>query len=78
MRLPLIIQGPLIWPPVLKSIFLFLPVFICFSYYSTVQPGDATPAFEYTKLLNEKKIKHELFISDGGHTWMNCKLYLAT
>jgi enterochelin esterase-like enzyme len=32
---------------------------------------------DYTKLLNEKKIKHELFISDGGHTWMNCKLYLS-
>ena len=33
---------------------------------------------EYMKVLDEKKIKHETFISDGGHTWMNCKLYLAT
>jgi enterochelin esterase-like enzyme len=33
---------------------------------------------EYLKLLEDKKIKHETFISDGGHTWMNCKLYLAT
>ena len=33
---------------------------------------------EYLKVLDEKKIKHETFISDGGHTWMNCKLYLAT
>ena len=33
---------------------------------------------EYLKVLEEKKIKHETFISDGGHTWMNCKLYLAT
>ena len=32
---------------------------------------------EYLKVLDEKKIKHETFISDGGHTWMNCKLYLA-
>lgn len=32
---------------------------------------------QYTKLLDEKKIQHELYISDGGHTWMNCKLYLS-
>jgi enterochelin esterase family protein len=32
---------------------------------------------DYMKVLDEKKIKHETFISDGGHTWMNCKLYLA-
>jgi hypothetical protein len=29
-------------------------------------------------VLDEKKIKHETLISDGGHTWMNCKLYLST
>jgi len=33
---------------------------------------------DYLKLLDDKKIKHETFISEGGHTWMNCKLYLAT
>ena len=33
---------------------------------------------EYTTLLNDKKIRHETLISDGGHTWMNCKLYLST
>ena len=33
---------------------------------------------EYLKVLDAKKIKHETLISDGGHTWMNCKLYLAT
>ncbi len=33
---------------------------------------------DYLKVLDEKKIKHETLISDGGHTWMNCKLYLAT
>ncbi|MBK7870506.1 MAG: esterase [Saprospiraceae bacterium] len=33
---------------------------------------------DYLKVLDEKKIKHETFISDGGHTWMNCKLYLTT
>ena len=33
---------------------------------------------EYLRVLDEKKIKHETLISDGGHTWMNCKLYLAT
>jgi enterochelin esterase-like enzyme len=31
----------------------------------------------YLKVLDEKKIKHETFISEGGHTWMNCKLYLS-
>lgn len=33
---------------------------------------------EYVKVLKEKGIKHETFYSDGGHTWMNCKLYLST
>lgn len=33
---------------------------------------------EYLKVLDEKGIKHETFISDGGHTWMNCKVYLTT
>jgi enterochelin esterase family protein len=33
---------------------------------------------EYLKVLDEKGIKHETLISEGGHTWMNCKLYLAT
>lgn len=33
---------------------------------------------DYLKVLEEKKINHETFISEGGHTWMNCKLYLST
>lgn len=33
---------------------------------------------EYLTVLDEKKIRHETLISDGGHTWMNCKLYLST
>lgn len=33
---------------------------------------------DYLKVLDEKGIKHETLISDGGHTWMNCKLYLST
>jgi enterochelin esterase family protein len=33
---------------------------------------------EYMKVLDDKGIKYESFISDGGHTWMNCKLYLST
>lgn len=33
---------------------------------------------EYLNVLEEKKIRHETMISDGGHTWMNCKLYLST
>lgn len=33
---------------------------------------------EYLKVLDAKGIKHETLISEGGHTWMNCKLYLST
>ena len=33
---------------------------------------------EYLSVLDEKKIRHETLISDGGHTWMNCKTYLST
>ena len=33
---------------------------------------------DYLKILDDKKINHETFISEGGHTWMNCKLYLST
>ncbi|MFO7446578.1 MAG: alpha/beta hydrolase-fold protein [Ignavibacteriaceae bacterium] len=33
---------------------------------------------EYLEVLKEKKINHETHISEGGHTWMNCKLYLST
>lgn len=32
---------------------------------------------EYLTVLDEKGIRHETFVSDGGHTWMNCKLYLS-
>ena len=33
---------------------------------------------DYLNMLDEKHIKHETLISDDGHTWMNCKLYLST
>ncbi len=32
---------------------------------------------DYMNVLDSKNIKYEKFISDGGHTWMNCKLYLS-
>jgi enterochelin esterase-like enzyme len=32
---------------------------------------------EYLRVLDEKKIKHTTYISEGGHTWMNCRLYLS-
>lgn len=32
---------------------------------------------DYFKILDTKGIKYESYISDGGHTWMNCKLYLS-
>jgi enterochelin esterase-like enzyme len=31
---------------------------------------------EYLKVLDEKKIKYQTFITTGGHTWMNCKKFL--
>lgn len=31
---------------------------------------------EYKKVLDEKKIRHQTFITTGGHTWMNCKKFL--
>jgi len=31
---------------------------------------------KYLKVLDEKKIKHQTFITTGGHTWMNCKKFL--
>ncbi|WP_337042269.1 esterase [Emticicia sp. 17c] len=33
---------------------------------------------EFMQVLDQKKIKYENLVSDGGHTWMNCKLYLST
>lgn len=33
---------------------------------------------KYLELLKQKNIRHESLISEGGHTWMNCKFYLAT
>jgi enterochelin esterase family protein len=33
---------------------------------------------EYMAVLDEKGIAYESFISDGRHTWMNCKLFLST
>ena len=32
---------------------------------------------KYVEVLKQKNIKHETFIADGGHTWMNCKLFLS-
>lgn len=32
---------------------------------------------EYFNVLDEKGIKYQSFISGGGHTWMNCKLFLS-
>lgn len=35
------------------------------------------PVKQNIAMFNEKRIKVEPFIVPGGHTWMNCKLYLA-
>jgi enterochelin esterase family protein len=34
-------------------------------------------AEEFMDLLKEKKINTKILITDGGHTWMNCKLFLS-
>jgi enterochelin esterase-like enzyme len=31
---------------------------------------------EYLKVLDDKHINHQTFITSGGHTWMNCKKFL--
>ncbi len=33
---------------------------------------------KYWEVLDQKGINYEKFVSGGGHTWMNCKLYLST
>lgn len=47
---------------------------LSYRYYNSPELG-TRPVVIY---MDEKKIKHETFITDGGHTWMNCKLFLAT
>ena len=48
----------------------------------TISIGTEDFLFESVKkniaMFEEKKIKVTPFIVSGGHTWMNCKLYLAT
>jgi len=35
------------------------------------------PAIDFMDLLKEKKIKTKTLVTEGGHTWMNCKLFLS-
>ena len=35
------------------------------------------PAMTFEGLLKEKGIRHESLVTDGGHTWMNARRYLA-
>ncbi len=44
----------------------------------TEDPTYGTIKNDYMPLLDAKRIKYESFFSDGGHTWMNCKLFLST
>ncbi len=32
---------------------------------------------KYLDVLEEKDIQHETFLTSGGHTWMNCRLFLT-
>ncbi len=34
-------------------------------------------ASEFIGMLEKKKIRHESFITGGGHTWMNCRLFIT-
>lgn len=34
-------------------------------------------SLDLIKVLKEKNITHKTFFPDGGHTWMNCKLFLT-
>ncbi|HMP91228.1 MAG TPA: alpha/beta hydrolase-fold protein [Phnomibacter sp.] len=48
----------------------------------TISVGTSDFLYESVKknlaMFAEKKIKVKPYITDGGHTWMNCKKYLAT
>jgi hypothetical protein len=48
----------------------------------TISVGTEDFLYESVKkniaMFEEKKIKVKPFIVSGGHTWMNCKLFLAT
>jgi len=48
----------------------------------TISVGSADFLYESVKkniaMFDEKKIKVKSYIVPGGHTWMNCKQYLAT
>lgn len=35
------------------------------------------PAMTFEGMLKEKQIRHESLVTDGGHTWMNARRYLA-
>jgi enterochelin esterase family protein len=32
---------------------------------------------EYIQVLDQKNIKHQTFVTTGGHTWMNCRKFLT-
>ncbi len=34
-------------------------------------------AVTFDEYLKEKKIEHQSFVTDGGHTWMNARHYLT-
>ena len=34
-------------------------------------------AVEFMDLLDEKQIETKTLVTGGGHTWMNCKLFLS-
>lgn len=37
-----------------------------------------TRGMEFIEVLKKYNIRHETFFPSGGHTWMNCKLYIST
>ncbi|RYY52952.1 MAG: esterase, partial [Chitinophagaceae bacterium] len=63
------------WSPDAKAINQQLRLF-------TISVGTGDFLYESVKkniaLFKSKKIKVKTYIVPGGHTWMNCKQYLAT
>lgn len=76
--------APAIWPQDLDSYFRELyadPELLNQLKLLTVSCGKDDRLYESSLALvgklNERKIGHTTFFPDGGHTWMNCKLFLA-
>ena len=76
--------APAVWPQDLDNLFGELyagPELLKQLKLLTVSCGKDDRLYESSLALvgklNERKIDHITFFPDGGHTWMNCKLFLT-